>query len=422
MSNLNFIKEIHPEARLVLLIAKWIVYNDSVSEIKDLLVRGGLEWKKIKELLLFHELFPLSYLCLKEDASLLPDEEMESMRKSYYFCSAYTAYLWQEFIQIARIFNKENIELAPLKGIGFLVDNLYADKAYLRPMVDIDILIKKDRLPLAVAALESLGYEKSLFGIKEDYWINKNYHLSFLKKRAGLMCNVEAHWELDYKRDRSVLPYLWGRVKKGRAEDENICMLSPEDTLFSLALHQRRFGKMLSLKNACDVALLLNKYKTEFDWGYILKVAGITRMLTTLYCAFRQADLLFGIKIPPFALKALKTPLYKKRLIQWFIAKNTFGSCQALSSKRSCLSALYLKSHFLVYDNLREPIWAVLNIPLEQFAKFYGLPPYAKSTIFNYKFRYFYILKNLFAVMFRSIVKKIQSLSRYCHMDEKIFF
>lgn len=47
--------------------------------------------------------------------------------------------------------------------------------------------------------------------------------------------------------------------------------------------------------------------------------------------------------------------------------------------------------HFLLYDTLWEPIDYILNIPLEQFAKFYEIKPYDRMTGFLYENRLFYM-------------------------------
>ncbi|MBL7132205.1 MAG: nucleotidyltransferase family protein [Candidatus Omnitrophica bacterium] len=386
------IKEISSEAKLVLIIARWIVYNGELSGVKDLLIQECLEWKKFKEMLTYHELFSFVYPCLKKYLYFLPNEAGETLEKSYYYCVAHLSYLWEEFKHIVDAFEGRNIELVPIKGTAFLLDNIYADKSYLRPMCDIDLLIRKKSLPLVKETLKGLGYKKAFGGFKEAYWEDKNYHLSFTReKKKGLAYIVEAHWDLDYRRKRPILPDLWNRIRRTKVENREINLLSPEDTLFTIVLNQRHFGKMLCLKNACDVAMLLNKYNNELDWDYILKEAERGRMRTTLYFLLIQTKLLFNTQIPSHALSNLKIPQYKKYLIQKFITKNIF-----VSELNNRMKNLYLRSHFLMYDDFWEPVRYILNIPQEQFAKFYELEPYSKRTNLLYRIRCLYFIYRLF--------------------------
>lgn len=408
MLNFSILKEASLEARLTLLLARWIVYNYDSLEIEDLLMQESIAWKRLHGFITYHELSSLAYPYLRRYSYLLPHKETELLEKSYYYCLAHLFYLWKEFKCIVNACKDKNIEFVPLKGIAFIVDNIYADKTYLRPMCDIDLLIKERELPLAATILESLGYEKDLRGMQEDYWKEENYHLGFIRKSTnGLFCHAELHWALDYKRDKPILPNLWNRIKKSKVEDKDVYLLSPEDTLFCLALHQRRFGKMLSLKNACDVAMVLDRYNTELDWDYILKEAKVGDMRTTLYFVLTQANLLLDIQIPIFVIRSLDVPKYKKRLIEQFILKDTFSL--ELNNGRVNINNLYLKSHFLLYDNLWEPVRSVLNVPQEQFAKFYKLPAYTIKTNLLYRFRYLYILKNFFTIMLETITKMLHS-------------
>ena len=45
------LKEISPEAKLVLLLSRWIVHNEDYSDIENLLIRGGIEWERFKRFL-----------------------------------------------------------------------------------------------------------------------------------------------------------------------------------------------------------------------------------------------------------------------------------------------------------------------------------------------------------------------------------
>ena len=406
--NIDFCKEIIPEARLILLLAEWTVYGRDLPEIKDLIEQGNIKWERFNEFILYHELSSFSYPCFKKYLYLLPAKEVDLLKKNYYFYLIYAHYLWQEFMEIIRLFNKENIKFVPLKGIAFLVDNLYADKAYLRPMCDIDLLVKENDLSLVEKLLETLDYRKDLKGMEENYWRRENYHLVFTKKNIkGLFCNVEMHWALDYKRRKPLLLSLWNRIKKTQVENKEVYMLSPEDTLFSLALHQRRFGKMLCLKNVCDVVKLLNRYNADIDWDYILKETKLASMSTTLYFILAQANLLFDIQVPFSLLEALNVPGYKKQLIRRFIAQDTFSSSSGLSNGHKSINNFYLKSHFLLYDNFWEPVRAVLNVPHEQFAKFYRLHPYAVKTKLLYRIRYLYFLQNIFMDILKIMINRL---------------
>ena len=110
-------------------------------------------------------------------------------------------------------------------------------------------------------------------------------------------------------------------------------------------------------------------------------------MRSSLFFLLWQVRLLSDTSVPEYVYKQLKLPALKRTAIRRFIETNTFAGIDSEGSNKK----LYLKSHFLLYDTLREPVNYILNIPREQFAMFYNLRPYDKKTDFFYKNRLFYI-------------------------------
>lgn len=391
-----------PEAELVLAIAKEIVF-DQKSNILDLIQKGSIDWSRFKEIIIYHGLTPFVYPILKDYLSLLPEDLNQTLKATYYYSLNHLLQLEQEFLVLYDVFRKRKITLIPIKGVALLED-LYS-KYPVRSSADIDILVKEESLEEAIRVLEELGYKKNLEGLKEEYWRKKQYHFVFgpSEERYSLSDNslteqtkkglknhfhvVELHWDLDYRRyRRRLLPEMFGRLREFTIQGKKIKLLSFEDTFFALALHQRRFGTTLSLRNVCDMALLLNKYKSTFDWNYLLNESKKLKLCSTIYFALCQVDLFFKIGVPEYVWKGLNVHTLKKKIIQRFIEKNTFLPQLDMRAK-----SLYLKAHFLLYDNLWEPIDYILNIPYEQFAKYYHLTPYNRKTDLFYKGRLLYI-------------------------------
>ena len=403
---INIIKadkySISKESRLVWSIAQWVVNDRRMPEIEKILAQGAVNWEYFNTLLAHHELSSFAYPCFKNYSSMLPRSEADLLKKNHYSILMHLASLEKEFLEITDIFRDRGVELLPLKGSDFLIDNMYGSKAGLRPMVDIDILVKKEKLSQAEKLIETLGYKKELYGLTEDYWIKRNYHIVFVKKGSGKMFStlVEMHWLLDYPGKISLLPSIWDRARRLQSGDREIALLSPEDMLFCLVLHLRRFGNVLSLKSACDFACLLTKYK-DLDWDYILKEAKRGQMCASLYFRLIQADIFFDIKVPSAILDSLCRVNYKRRLIGRFILKNTFLGLNNPGN------SIFLKNHFLVYDNFWSPVGMIMNMPQEQFAKFYQLPPYSAKTFLLYRLRFLYFPYYLFVLILKAAIRRI---------------
>ena len=275
--------------------------------------------------------------------------------------------------------------ILPIKGFSF--SEKYYKKYGFRPLVDIDLLIKEEELPRGVHLLETLGYKKILSKGKEEYWRKNQCHLEFLKDASDNRTPLDLHWALDLKGD--ILPSVWQRIKKINMADITAPGPSLEDTIFSLSLHQRRFGKILNLKYVCDMGLIL-KDASLIDWGYIFKTAREGQFKSCLFFLLAQAQSVLDIDLAKY-LGGLKVPLWKRLLIFKFIKR---FSCRSFKNDPKAYY-LYLLCHFLLYDNIKEPVKYIINIPEEQFAKFYKLPLYETRTGRLYKIRFFYIAYRL---------------------------
>ena len=390
------------EERLILMIARSVAYPEEERRIENILKyeEANFNWDRFIRLVKRNGLFPLTYIALKDKFGLLPVQTCQILKKSYLFNLIKNTLFWNEFLILAKVFNELNISFVPLKGLSF-IGSIYPDINY-RSMVDIDILIKKESFRLVEDILLTMGYKKDLLGLKEEYWQKKQIHIMFEKKISSIRIVVEIHWDLDFKRLKDpMLPELWLRTKERYVKGHKIRFLSWEDTIFSLALHKRRFGNILSLKEACDLACILSKVESEIDWDYMLKSSDIYRMSASVYFVLSHAKLLLDSEFICGVLKKLDISRWQKNAIDKLIIKNTF--CDSFDGKM-----IYLKAHFLLYDSLWEPIGYILNIPKEQFAKYYNLKPYTKQTNLLYKIRCLYMLKNLCCMCLKTIIQKLQ--------------
>lgn len=380
------------EEFLLLKLFNALVEGNCKQEIADIISQNKINWKRFKELLIYHELIPFAYLIIKNHSLHLPSDFRELLKNNYYLSLIRYQKILKEFLKISSVFNQAAIPLLPIKGVSFLEDIYF--QYPVRPMADIDLLTKEEDFKKAERILTELGYQKELYGLKEEYWLTHQYHITFhpaLRDRRASI--VELHWSLDYKRKGiNLLPELWQRTRYININGNQIKVLSPEDAFLSLVLHNRRFGKLLCFKNIFDIAMILKKYASHFDWNYLLKQSRKYKLCQAVYFVLYQLKLTLDWDTEKFIGQELGIARWKKKVTERLIKGNLF----LMQPKE-----LFLKSHFLLYDNLWEPTAYILNIPQEQFAKFYGFEPYAKKTKFLYHLRFFYIPFELISALIR---------------------
>ena len=175
-------------------------------------------------------------------------------------------------IEIVNAYRLEGIEVLLVKGIALC--NFVYSEIGLRPMRDLDLLVKKNDLEKAEEILLDLGYTRAQnHAIPADY-----YHLIPLERIIdGLPVSIELHHNL--------LPFhpqypLWPLEKSystARKFEINGVMartLSLEDTLLYVYLHG--FQAPLTyepyrLMHVADIVSLVEKYFETLNWQHIRK-------------------------------------------------------------------------------------------------------------------------------------------------------
>lgn len=363
--------------------------------LSEYLSSAHLDWERFKSCCIYHELIPFLYIILKNNVFPAQREIFNFSKDLYYSGLLHYLILFQEVKNLIKEAKHNNILLIPIKGLSF--SEQYYQRFGFRPLADIDVLIKEEMLEKGIALLESLGYQKELSQGKETYWRAQQCHLSFTKKQNNTPIIVELHWLLDFKRHKdNVIPQVWQRLKETVIEGEKFHLLSPEDTLFSLALHQRRFGKVFNLKYTCDTGILLDQ--ETLDWDYLIKTAFEERIRASLYFLLYQTQFVLDINLDKY-LRLLRLPFWQRS----YISKITRKYIYSPPKNTNELKTAYILCHLVLYDNLSYPFKYILHIPEEQFAKFYQLPLYTPSAKKAYYLRIIYIP----FIMLKNLIKKI---------------
>lgn len=338
----------------------------------------GIDYERFCKLIMSHGLPALVFCGLRDADSDLRQKIAPSLRPHYLSNIQRNMRLWNEFSTINKTFTESGVDVLPLKGMDILAR--FYPNFDLRCMCDIDILVKEDQLGAVEMTLVALGYRKNLLGLKEEYWRKKQCAILFQKDGVAL----DVHWGLDFKRGRrEILTGVWDRARQVECGERRIKIFSPEDALFSLALHLRRFGNILILKQVLDAARIIAQTK-YFDWDYVLEESCKGRMRATLYFLLTQVALFTDTVVPQGVFERLQLPFLQRWLIRRFLVKYTF-------LKGASLKTNYLKAHLLLYDSVWEALAYLINIPYEQFCKYYGFRPYTAGSRTLYHLRVFYM-------------------------------
>ncbi|MDD5614270.1 MAG: nucleotidyltransferase family protein [Candidatus Omnitrophica bacterium] len=406
MLDIDSLGSLNAEQKLILYTARWVVEGRCFDDV-DL---KDIDWEFFIRIASSYEILPFFYLLSKEESISVPGNYFKKLENIYSGRVLYSSYLWDQFLILARHFNNKNVDFFPLKGMALIAEYLYCGRIFARPTGDIDIFIKKRDLGVVEDIMKNLGYEYLLHGFKRNYWLN-SYHLCFYKQEAyKFPVTVEVHWLFDYPIRENVLEYAWKRSVKKNIENVEICLLSPEDSLLSIVIHRRRnLANINSMKNICDVAVILSKY--ELDWDYIIKEAKKSKIYLILVFTLVQIKSLLG-KDHHLSYGIKEFSFLRRLLLELFIFQRFFKSHIDLSKNSNRSTRGDLKMNFLLYDNILDLVKYAFKIPKEQFMQLYNLNFYTLLVGFFYQIRvflYFYYFIVIFPIR---IVRSIISIEK----------
>ena len=243
----------------------------------------------------------------------VPHEVVKSLEKMYYSNLARNMLLYDELSKILTAFKKEGIDTIVLKG-AFLAEEIYKNIG-LRPMSDIDLLIKEKDLQKAKKELTELKYSAtSIFPTKlnEQFQTVLYKGMSFIHKYKKI--DIDIHWDIQlpqalYKVD---INKFWNSTKPIKIAGIETLTFAPEDLLQHLCLHVDKHVNNSSappakpLRDYGDIAEVTRHYKDTINWNYLLQSSKDYGIEDPIFQGLTIAKKYFGAFVPENILSALE--------------------------------------------------------------------------------------------------------------------
>lgn len=262
-----------------------------------------------------HSALPLLFHILgKEniDEDLLP-----LYRKQYIHNYLSSTMLMNELNNLLSLLTEKDINLILLKGAAFII-YLYPDLG-IRPMRDIDFLIRREDLDEVTEALRISGYRRYSpisRNIIEDF----HGEITFVKEKdTSLM--IEPHWKISPEYAYSCRinsEDFWHRASSVQINGIDTLVLCPEDTILNLCLHLFQHFRSIWLINACDIAELIRRYDNNIDWEVFLDRVIEYRLCLPVRYSLNKVVELFDLPVPGFVIRELN--IYKPGKFEQTIA------------------------------------------------------------------------------------------------------
>ena len=257
------------------------------------------DWEVLLATAMQHKLGPILFHILKPyyADSNIPPQCQDLLRKIYFNSASRNMKLYSQLEEVLQKFAREGIPVTLLKG-AYMAKYVY-DNIALRPMSDIDLLIKQDDLGKVHHLLLNDGYsiiESSFAGELPPY-----------QKKGKVALEVHSHLKVLPNKEYADINKIWTRTNKvviGEAEALTLC---PEDLFLHLCLHnciQHRFENGLV---ACiDTKYFLKHFEKEIDWEQLWHQAQEWGIERAVYLMLALTEKIIKLPIPEQIRQALE--------------------------------------------------------------------------------------------------------------------
>ena len=245
-----------------------------------------------------HNVAPLFYHSLR-DSGLhrnVPPDAAQKLKDIYFRSAIRNLRLYNELSSILRLLQEEGIPVIVLKG-AHLAEEIYGNTA-LRTMGDVDLLVKKTELGRVEEVFVELGYGSANRPRVEEQ-CERRHHIITFRTRNGLP--IEVHWNIA----RPSSPFkidvhaLWRRARPATIADVQVKVLSPEDLIAHLCLHEAYHHRFSSgLRAFCDIRETLARYKKEIDWQLLESTIRRSRSRNCTYLSLFLSHQVLKTEVP----------------------------------------------------------------------------------------------------------------------------
>ena len=270
---------------------------------------GGLgleEWNAVVDLADVHGVTPALHRNLQSGWVRTPPDVGRRLRETALAVGARNARALGHVARLLRDLRSAGIDVAVLKGAD-LVERVYDDVS-LRPMADVDLLVRSPDVRRASELLAARGYVPGARegGAAHQEAIDENLHVEPVRKPGGPL--VELHYAIGVPARVGGIDMegVWSRMETGQVGGAPARVLAPEDLLLHLCIHVAlHHGFDARLVQLVDLGAVVDRLGGRIDWASLERRADEWGVRRAVALTFDLAERLVGPVAPPGAVPGL---------------------------------------------------------------------------------------------------------------------
>jgi hypothetical protein len=282
------------------------------SETDELLIRAAVEqtpsgvdaWRRWRERVPLddarHEaalLLPAVYRNLSRLGA--DDPEMGRLKGLYRFAWSRNQLIFATGAKAIRALEEAGIDTLALKGAALSM-LAYEDRGA-RQMVDFDLLVPRERVLEAIAALGGSGFHPHEAFPDPERRVPVHHSTAFVHERGQ---EIDLHWYALWQ--SSPDHDFWEAAVPIEFEGVATRTLCPSDQLLQVCAHGAEWTPSRSLRWVADALVLLRARGGAIDWDRVGDQATKRRITATALEALRYLRATYGAEVPDELLELLR--------------------------------------------------------------------------------------------------------------------
>ena len=249
---------------------------------------------------------------INKDCPSIPADIFKELRGDYYLNATKNTLIFEELGRALEAFKKSGLEVIALKGAA-LAEKAYGNIA-LRPMSDVDLLVKEEDVAHADEQLKNLGYRPSDVAVDEvDF---SSTYLTTLDYRSPEEDSPSFHMHWHFV--NSTIPNesyikniemedIWRDSENTEIAGVETLVMAPHHLLIHLSEHALRVTHSLSkFSLLCDINEAVNFYQDQLDWSRLSRESFKFNLNRMVYLSLYFSSKLLGTQIPEDVLSELR--------------------------------------------------------------------------------------------------------------------
>ncbi len=310
-----------PDARLLLLSARG--HRELTTDVElGALAAGVVDWPALVELSVREGTAPLlhSHLGRLDLLDRLPPPARRRLVEVVRGVWSVNAVLGRHWGEATAALRQARVETLTLKGMA-LAHVVYAEPG-LRPMADVDLLVRPADRAAALATLRDLGYQTP--GEAADRLGESRSFAELVRDGT----RIDLHWHAArYLRFEGIVEVdhegLWSRARPLVTPEGRSLMPAPEDLLLHLVLHLTLGSDFARVLWYADIDAVVRRFEAELDWERLVKEADRWRVKTLTGWTLGVVARSFGTPVPSQLLDRLGQARWRRAAVAGCIGAST---------------------------------------------------------------------------------------------------